>query len=114
VSVDDEDDVVEEDDRSVAVDFVSRLGNGSVDTVGDGLDVEQVVCHGGAGRNRKRIARSTPFMGYLISVSCGDAARGYHKAFAATTSWIYRVHIVGNLTLDYFPLARSSSPSVYR
>ncbi len=33
--------------------------------------------------------------GYLISVSCGDAARGYHKAFAATTSWIYRVHIVG-------------------
>ncbi len=30
VSVDDEDDVVEEDDRSVAVDFVSRLGNGGL------------------------------------------------------------------------------------
>ena len=40
--VDDEDGVVEQDDRRVAVDFVGRLGDGGVDAVGHGLDVEQV------------------------------------------------------------------------
>jgi len=47
VGVDDEDDVVEEDDRGVAIDFVGGLGNGGVDAVCDGLDVEQVVCQAG-------------------------------------------------------------------
>jgi len=47
VSVDDEDDVVEQDDRGVAIDFVGGLGNGGIDAVCDGLDVEQVVCQAG-------------------------------------------------------------------
>ena len=42
VGVDDEDDVVEQDDRGVAIDFVGGLGNGGVDAVGHGLDVEEV------------------------------------------------------------------------
>src|SRR2546427_4417048 len=52
VGVDDEDGVVEDDNRGVAIDFVGGLGNGGVDSVCDRLDVEQVVCQAG-GREKK-------------------------------------------------------------
>jgi hypothetical protein len=45
VGVDNEDAVVEQDDRGVAIDFEGWLGNRGVDTFCDGLDVEQVVRH---------------------------------------------------------------------
>jgi len=44
VGVDNEDGVVEQDDGGVAIDFEGWLGNRGVDTVCDGLDVEQIVC----------------------------------------------------------------------
>jgi hypothetical protein len=44
VGVDNEDAVVEQDDRGIAIDFEGWLGNRGVDTVCDGLDVEQIVC----------------------------------------------------------------------
>jgi len=42
VRVHDEHAVVEQNDRGVAVDLVRGLGDGGVDAVGDGLDVEEV------------------------------------------------------------------------
>ena len=62
VGVDDEDGVVEDDNRGVAIDFVGGLGNGGVDSVCDRLDVEQSSARLEAGRKRKRIATSTRFM----------------------------------------------------
>ena len=52
VGVDDEDGVVEDDNRGVAIDFVGGLGNGGVDSVCDRLDVEQVVCSQARGREK--------------------------------------------------------------
>jgi hypothetical protein len=49
VRVDDEDAIAENDDGGVAIYFVGGLGDGSVDTVGHGLDVEQVFTGGGDG-----------------------------------------------------------------
>ncbi len=43
VSVNDEDAVAEDNDRGVAVHFVGVLGDGGVDTVGHGLDVEEII-----------------------------------------------------------------------
>jgi hypothetical protein len=43
VGVDDEHAVAEDDDGGVAIYFVGGLGDGGINTVGDGLDVEEVV-----------------------------------------------------------------------
>ena len=47
VRVDDEDGIAEDDDGGVAIHFVGGPGDGGVDTVSDGLDVEEVFGGGG-------------------------------------------------------------------
>jgi hypothetical protein len=43
VSVDDENAIAEDDDGGVAIHFVGGLGNGGVDALGHGLDVEEIL-----------------------------------------------------------------------
>src|SRR6202011_690394 len=97
VGVDDEDDVVEQDDRGVAIDFVGGLGNGGVDSVCDRLDVEQVVCQAG-GREKKEKNCDEHAVHGDISWQCRDAARAYHTVFAPTL-WIHRGRVVGKSRL---------------
>src|SRR4029077_12579226 len=47
VRIDEEDAVAEDDDGVVSIRFVGGLGDGGVDAVGDGLDVEEFVTRGG-------------------------------------------------------------------
>ena len=49
VRVDDEDAIAEDDDGGVAIYSVGGLGDGGVDTVGDGLYVEEIFAGGGGG-----------------------------------------------------------------
>jgi len=92
VGVDDEDGVIEDDNRGVAIDFVGGLGNGGVDSVCDRLDVEQVVCQAGGPEKKEKNSDEHAVHGD-ISWQCRDAARAYHTVFAPTTlvdtAWTY-------------------------
>jgi hypothetical protein len=56
VSVDDKDAIAEDDDGGVTIHFVGGLGDGGVNAIGDGLDVEEIVARyaGGEASGREQ------------------------------------------------------------
>ena len=62
VRVNDQDAVVEDDNRGIAIDLVGGLGNCSVDSVCDWMDLNRSSATQEIGTKRKRIERTMRFM----------------------------------------------------